>query len=55
MTGRVRAATGAIAVRPRQDREAQRRRLDEILAELREAVTKTVVSPPGAQHGEAQR
>jgi hypothetical protein len=48
-------APGVTAVRPGQNRAAQRRRLDEILAELREAVAETVSSPPGTQRGEAQR
>jgi hypothetical protein len=53
--GRGRGALDATAVRARLNREAQRRRLDEILAELREAVAETVSSPPGTQHGEARR
>jgi hypothetical protein len=40
--------TAATTRRPAGGREAQRRRLDEILAELREAVAETV-SPPAAQ------
>jgi hypothetical protein len=47
-------AAGAIA-RPRESREAQCRRLDEIVDELREAVAETFPSPRGTQHGEVPR
>jgi hypothetical protein len=40
--------TAGTTTRPAGRREAQRRRLDEILAELREAVAETV-SPPAPQ------
>jgi hypothetical protein len=50
-----RDTTDAIAMRPAHNRQAQRRRLDAILAELRAAATDVVPSPSSTEHGEAQR
>jgi hypothetical protein len=50
-----RDAAGATAVRPGQNRQARRRRLDEILAELREVAADVVPSPSSTEQGEAQR
>jgi hypothetical protein len=50
-----RDADGATAVRPGQNRQARRQRLDETLAELREVAADVVPSPSSPEHGEAQR